>query len=293
MQEATRSIREQSIADLFSENLSDIPCVFIDHDREVWLATEMCAEYTESSVDQIVVLDKNNIVGTVGGYDLLAYIRRNPTRKFQYESKVENVMFTPVPIIDKSLKFRDLMEKWKHSRRAFSIFRVGFDSNWFSISARKVLQVGLKVPTNFSTLSIQKNRIVTFNTDDTIGNILDLMYKNMTRKLLLENSNQFISDRILLGEISRILKFEENVEDILDFPISHIRLEYVTSVNKDLKLNEVCSIINKSDHPYLMYKDTVVTPWDICLVLSSEDLQVQQQQEGVCPTCGRQIEPSP
>lgn len=293
MQEATRSIREQSIADLFSENLSDTPCVFIDHDREVWLATEMCAEYTESSVDQIVVLDKNNIVGTIGGYDLLAYIRRNPTRKFQYESKVENIMFTPVPIIDKSLKFRDLMEKWKHSRRAFSIFRVGFDSNWFSISARKVLQVGLKVPTNFSTLSIQKNRIVTFNTDDTIGNILDLMYKNMTRKLLLENSNQFISDRILLGEISRILKFEENVEDILDFPISHTRLEYVTSVKKDLKLSEVCSIINKSDHPYLMYKDTVVTPWDICLVLSSEDLQVQQQQEGVCPTCGRQIEPSP
>ena len=292
MQEATRSIREQSIADLFSENLSDTACVFIDHDRDVWLATEMCAEYTESSVDQIVVLDKNNIVGTVGGYDLLAYIRRNPTRKFQYESKVENVMFTPVPIIDKSLKFRDLMEKWKHSRRAFSIFRVGFDSNWFSISARKVLQVGLKVPTNFSTLSIQKNRIVTFNTNDTIGNILDLMYKNMTRKLLLENSNQFISDRILLGEISRILKFEENVEDILDFPISHTRLEYVTSVKKDLKLSEVCSILNKSDHPYLMYKDTVVTPWDICLVLSSEDLQVQQQQEGVCPTCGRQIEPS-
>ena len=292
MQEATRSIREQSISDLFSENLSDTACVFIDHDREVWLATEMCAEYTESSVDQIVVLDKNNIVGTVGGYDLLAYIRKNPTRKFQYESKVENVMFTPVPIIDKSLKFRDLMEKWKHSRRAFSIFRVGFDSNWFSISARKVLQVGLKVPTNFSTLSIQKNRIVTFNTDDTIGNILDLMYKNMTRKLLLENSNQFISDRILLGEISRILKFEENVEDILDFPISHTRLEHVTSVKKDLKLSEVCSIINKSDHPYLMYKDTVVTPWDICLVLSSEDLQVQQQEEGVCPTCGRRIEPS-
>ena len=290
MQEA--SIREQSIADLFSDNLNDNPCVFIDHDREVWLATEMCAEYTESSVDQIVVLDKNNIVGTVGGYDLLAYVRKHPTRKFQYESKVENVMFTPVPIIDKSMKFRDLMEKWKHSRRAFSIFRIGFDSNWFSISARKMLQVGMKVQANFSTLSIQKNRIVTFTIGDTIGKILDLMYKNMTRKLLLENSNQFISDRIVLGEISRILKFEENVEDLLDFPISHTRLEYVTSVDKDLKVSEVCSIINKSDHPYLMYKDTVVTPWDICLVLLSEDLQMQQQQVSVCPCCGRQLEPS-
>lgn len=290
MQEA--SIREQSIGDLFPDDLNDTPCVFIDHDREVWLATEMCAEYTESSVDQIVVVDKNNIVGTVGGYDLLAYVRRNATRKFQYESKVEEVMFSPVPIIDKSMRFRDLMEKWKHSRRAFSIFRIGFESNWFSVSARKMLQVGMKVHTDFSTLSIQKNKIVTFSIDDTIGKILDLMYKNMTRKLLLENSNQFISDRILLGEISRILKFEEDVEDILDFPISHTRLEYVTSVNKDLKLSEVCSLINKSDHPYLMYKDTVVTPWDICLVLQSEDLQMKQEEVGVCPCCGRQLEAS-
>jgi predicted transcriptional regulator len=290
--DSTRSIRDQPIASLFSDSLNDTPCVFIDHDREVWLATEMCAEYTESSVDQIVVLDKNNLVGTVGGYDLLAYVRKCPTRKFQYESKVENIMFSPVPIIDKSIKFRDLMEKWKHSRRAFSIYRIGFDSNWFSISARKMLQIGMKVPANFSTLSIQKNKIVTFRIDDTIGEILDLMYKNMTRKLLLENSNQFISDRIVLGEISRILKFEENVEDILDFPISHTRLEYVASINTDLKLGELCSIINKSDHPYLMYKDTVVTPWDICLVLLSEDLQVQQEQVGVCPCCGRQIESS-
>jgi predicted transcriptional regulator len=292
MQEATRSIRERSIESLFSDSLNDTPCVFIDHDREVWLATEMCAEYTESSVDQIVVLDKNNIVGTVGGYDLLAYVRKYPTRKFQYESNVENVMFSPVPIIDKTMKFRDLMDNWKHSRRAFSIFRIEFDSNWFSISARKMLQVGMKVQTNFSTLSIQKNKIVTFSIDDTIGKILDSMYRNMTRKLLLENSNQFISDRIVLGEISRILKFEENVEDILDFPIGHTRLEYATSVSKDLTVSEVCSIINKSDHPFLMYKDTVVTPWDICLVLSSEDLQIQQQQVGVCPCCGRQIESS-
>jgi len=80
-----------------SSNLTDTSCVFIDSDREVWLATEMCAEYTESSVDQIVVLNKNNIIGTVGGYDLLAHIRKNPTRRFQYESKVEEIMFSPVP----------------------------------------------------------------------------------------------------------------------------------------------------------------------------------------------------
>ena len=63
--ETTGSVRDQTIEELFSSNLTDTSCVFIDSDREVWLATEMCAEYTESSVDQIVVLNKNNIIGTV------------------------------------------------------------------------------------------------------------------------------------------------------------------------------------------------------------------------------------
>jgi hypothetical protein len=71
-------------------------------------------------------------------------------------------MFDPVPIIEKSMKFNDLMDKWKHSRRAFSVFRTGFDSNWFSISARKMLQVGMKVKADFSTLSIQKIRLLPF-----------------------------------------------------------------------------------------------------------------------------------
>ena len=43
-QEATRSVRDQTIKDLFLENLTDTPCVFIDIGREVWLATEMCSD---------------------------------------------------------------------------------------------------------------------------------------------------------------------------------------------------------------------------------------------------------
>jgi hypothetical protein len=112
----------------------------------------------------------------------------------------------------------------------------------------------------------------------------------MTRKLLLENSNQFISDRIILGEISRILKFEDKVENILDFPVGHTRLEYVPSVKEDLKLNELCSIINESDNPCVMYKDTIVTPWD--LILLSEDLKMQQSRVNLCPYCGKEIESS-
>lgn len=145
----------------------------------------------------------------------------------------------------------------------------------------------MRVNANFSTSSVLKNKIVNFKLDDPLERVLDLMFKNMTRKLLLEDSNQFISDRLILGEISRLLKIQENEENLLDIPASHLRLEYMTVVKEDLKLNELCAIMDKSDHPYVLYKDTVITPWDICLILLSEESLSAYCR--FCPYCGREI----
>ena len=97
-----KSISELTLEELFPKTLTDIPCVYIDKGREVWVATEMCAHYIESVVDSIVVQGGNDKpIGIVGGYDLLDHLRKNPTRDFQYHHKVEEVMFTDVPQIDK------------------------------------------------------------------------------------------------------------------------------------------------------------------------------------------------
>jgi hypothetical protein len=55
-----------------------------------------------------------------------------------------------------------------------------------------------------SISSVLKNKIVNFRIEDSLGKILELMFRNMTRKLILENSNQYISDRLILGEISKL-----------------------------------------------------------------------------------------
>jgi hypothetical protein len=209
--ETGRSIRELTLEDLFPNKLTDTLCVSIDKERKVWVATEMCAQYTESTVDSIVVLDSNNknAVGIVGGYDLLDHIRKNPTPESQYQTKGEQIMFKLFPIFEKKTKFKDLMENWQNSRRAFSVIPKE-SGNYSPISARKMLEVGMRVKANFSISSVLKNKNVSFQIDDFLAKILNLMFKNMTRKLLLENSNQFISDRLILGEISRMLKLEEN-----------------------------------------------------------------------------------
>ena len=228
-------------------------------------------------------------VGIVGGYDLLNHIRKNPSRDFQYDHKVKEIMFEELPIVEKETTFKDLMEKWKKSRRAFAITPNSF-KGYSPISARKMLDVGIKCKSNTSISSMPKKKIITFSLDDSLGKIIDLMFEHNTRKLLLEYSNQFISDRIILEEISKMLKFQPDVENFLETPVSQIELQEVTVLKEDVNLNQMCLMLYNMDHPYLIYKDISVSPWDICLTLLSDNItQRSEDAKKSCPHCGGDI----
>ena len=185
-----RPIHELSLQELFPNTLTDMPCTYIDKGREVWVATEMCAEYLESAVDSIVVLDEDKKpIGIVGGYDILSHFRANPTRDSQYETKIEQIMFKDFPQVQKETIFKDLIEKWKYTRRAFAVI-ANVSEGYSPISARKMLEISKKIKTDVSVSSIaNKKEIITFQRDDSLGKILNLMYEHNTRKLLLENTN--------------------------------------------------------------------------------------------------------
>ena len=284
------SISELTLDQMLSDSLTNTPCVYLNQEREVWVATEMCVQYLESSVDSIVIRnDDLTPVGIVGGYDLLNHIRKNPTRDFQYEHKVKEIMFEELPVVEKETRFKDLMERWKHSRRAFAITPNSFQG-YSPISARKMLEVGIKCQSNTSISSIPKKKIITFGLDDSLGKIIDLMFEHNTRKLLLEYSDQFISDRIILEEISKMLKFQPDVENFLDIPVNQIDLQKATILKEDMNLNQISLMLYKMDHPYLIYKDISVSPWDICLALLSDDVtQRSAESKKSCPHCGGDV----
>jgi len=250
----------------------------------------MCVQYLESSIDSIVV--RNNEltpIGIIGGYDLLNHIRENPTRDFQYDTKIKEIYFEDVPIVEKETRYQDLMERWKKSRRAFAITPNSFQG-YSPISARKMLEVGIKSQSKIFLSSFPKKKIITFSLDDSLGKIIDLMFANNTRKLLLEYSNQFISDRIILEEISKMLKFQPNVENFLEIPVSQIDLKEVAVLKDDVNLNKVCLLLYKMDHPYLVFKDISVSPWDVCLTLLDENVtQRSTESKMSCPHCGGDI----
>ena len=287
------NISELTLEQLFSDSLTDTPCIYLNQEREVGIATEVCVQYLESTVDSIVIRDNDhNPIGIVGGYDLLNHIRKNPTRDFQYETKVKDVMYENLFIVEKDMTFQELMEKWCASRRAFAIIPNAFQG-YSPISARKMLEVGIKSKTDISISSMPKKKMVTFQPDDSLQKIVDLMFENNTRKLLLEYSNQFISDRLVLKEISKLLKFQPDVDNFLDVPVNQVKLEDVTVILDDLNLNEICAKMYKMDHPYVIYKDISVTPWDICNALMSEKIAESYETESsnkiICPHCGKDV----
>lgn len=291
----SRTISELTLEELFPTTLTDTPSVNINSQRDVWVATLMCAQYLESAIDSIVVRDNDfKLIGIVGGYDLLDYILKKPTRDDQYRTKVEGIMLKDFTLLERQTKFKDLTEIWKKTLRAFAIIPNEF-GDYSVLSARKMIEVGTKCRCDISISSMSIKKIITFQKDYSIGKVLDLMYKHKTRKLLLENSNQFISDRLILGEISRALHFQQDVDNFLEMSVNTISLEDAKIVEKDLNFNPLCTIMKSMEHPYIIHDDIVITPWDVCLTLMSENMTISSEKERyqeklTCPNCGEIID---
>lgn len=278
--------------EVFPQTLFEIPCITVDKTRDILIAIEMSAQYLESAVDAIVVVSQNSPVGTIGGREILSHLRKNTISDSYFRTKIDDVFFNYVPIVEKKIRFDDLMSKWKSTGRAFSVISTQY-GDYFSISSRKMLEIGKRYKSGVSVSSIPKKKIITFKEDETLGNILNRMFKYHIRRLLLENSNQFISDRIILGEISMFLKYQD-IDKLLDIPINQFKFEYTKEITTDLTLSQICLIMDKMDHPCIVYQDSIVTPWDICLILLSETLTEfggkTYMQKRLCPHCGKVID---
>jgi hypothetical protein len=152
-----RKLYELTLEELFPKTLFDTPCIYIDKGRDIWIVTEMSAEYLESTIDAIVVKDQNNPIGIIGGYDILYNLQQNPTSIF-FQTKIDEIFFKPLPRVNEKIKLVDLIEGWKKTRRAFSVIANPY-GDYFSISSRKMLEIGKRYKSGISVSSIPKKKL--------------------------------------------------------------------------------------------------------------------------------------
>ena len=264
-------ISEISLNELFGDTLTSSLCVNIEKGTETWVATGMLVQQLESFTDAVVVRENDKPIGIVGGKDVIVELIQVPTSALFYKTKVEDIMEERWPTVSKETKLRELIEFWKKTRRAFAAIPNEF-SDYSAISAKKLLEVGKKIKTDITISELPEKKLITFTNEKTIGDILDLMLENNTRRLIQENSTKFINDRIILQKITEELNCLQDVENFLDIPITEFNLEEVKDVSDNLSIPEISKMMYDMEHPCVLYREKIITPWDICLILLSEKL---------------------
>ena len=266
-----KAVCEHSLGELFGDSLTSSLCVNIEKGTETWVATGMLVQQLESFTDAVVIRENDKPIGIVGGKDIISRLIENPTSEIFYNTKVEDIMEKRFPTVSKKSTLKELIDFWKNTRRAFAAVPNEF-ADYSCISAKKLLEIGKRCKTSVSISQIPKKDLIVFQKDSTVGNVLDLMMENNTRRLILEGTTKFINDRIILQKITDKLKCLKETPDFLQMSITDFAVEDSKTVSEDLKIDEISKIMYEMPHPCVMYDERIITPWDICLILLSEQI---------------------
>jgi CBS domain-containing protein len=225
--------------------------------------------HLETFTDSLVVTSNDEPVGIAGGTEVLENVLKNQTAGFLHSAKIGDVMNKEILIMNSKRKFSELVDRWVQTRRAFVILPNQYHG-YSAISARKILEVGTTFKINTPLLAIPKKKMLTFNKKDTVRQVIQRMFDNKTRKLVLEDTSFFINDRIIIEKLTREFKCLIGGEDFLGMNADILSLEKAENVADNLTISEACKIMQNMKSPYLMIGNNVISPWDIILIIISE-----------------------
>lgn len=260
-----------ALGELLSRTLTATPAVSTTIYDRIWESTGMLVHHLESFTDSLVVTDGGRPVGFIGSKEILSGTLQNPTYDFFNNTLVGKIKNDGLVIITPETKLSDLIKEWRQTGRAFSIISNQY-GGYSVISARKLLEVGVSCNTDIKVGDMPKKRIVSFKQNQTVKEVIDSMFENKTRRLILENTSQFLSDRIIIEKIATDLKYLQDIDNFLDMKASIFKLENAKMITADTKVPELCKIMYGMLHPYVMTKDQVISPWDLVLILESKEL---------------------
>lgn len=267
------AITNNTIKELLPLSYNSTPAVSIRKENKVWVATSMLIHYLESFTDSLVVTEENEKpVGLIGGKEIIENVLKNCSSNFFDNFTVEQITDKNLIILSDTSTFGELLNTWKNTRRAFSIMPNNL-GGYSAISGRKLLEIGANCITDLTISEFPKKEIITFEKDNTIKEIIDLMLAKKTRKLLLKDTDYFISDRLLIQSISQDYEFFRNVEFLERRFEESFRLGKIKRISKNVNLASLSKTMYSMMHPYVIYEDQVITPWDVCIALQSDRIE--------------------
>ena len=253
------------LGEILQNSLTSTPCVNVRKNAKVRVATGMLVQYLETFTDSIVVRDETNPIGIIGGREIIRGVYKNPSSDFFEMKQVEDITDKRLNVVTADTNLNKLISLWKEMGRAFAIVDMGND-DYSVISVKKLLEIGMNNTSEFHISEFPKKKIITCSKDATFGEVMKLMLENKTRKIILEGTNQFINDRIIIETIEK-MEYLVNTENFLEIPISVVSLENAKVVTDDLSLSEISKMMFEMTHPLIIHENSPISPWDICMAL--------------------------
>ena len=266
------SFKDKSLEQVLPESIFSTPAVSIRVEDSLGEAAILLPHHLETLTDSLVATNNDKPVGIIGGIEVLEGILKDQTAEFLAKTKIGDVMNKNLVIMNSKNKFSELVDKWIQTRRAFAILPNQY-KGYSVISARKILEVATISKINTLISAIPTKKIITFHKGDTVRQIIERMFEYNTRKLMLEGTSFYINDRIIIEKLVREFNCLRDGIDFLEMKSDIFSLEEVKNVSGDLTITEACKIMQDMKSPYLRVNDKVISPWDVVLILNSDNLE--------------------
>lgn len=268
------SLKDKSLEELLSESLLSSPAVSIDHNDTLAEAAILLPHHLETFTDSLVVTRDDTPVGIVGGVEVLDAISKNHAIRSLDKTKISDVMNKNIIIISAKDNLSGLVDRWSKTRRAFAITPNKYHG-YSAISARKILEIGTRYNIDNTISSIPRKEIIMFGKNDTIKQIIERMFLNHTRKLVLEKSSLFINDRIIIEKLVREFDCLREDRNFLETNASTFSLDKAETVQDDITISQACKKMQEMKSPYLISSNGTISPWDMVLILGQEKMSMK------------------
>ena len=238
----------------------------IESKEKTWVGTSMLMRFLSSFTNNLVVMESGTPVGILGSREILQGIYNNPKNDFFTEHIVSEVMNKEFHMTSPKTKVFDLLKKMNRYGRDFALVQTT-DNEYSTISARRLLEVGILCDTEVKVSDIPSKKIATFQKEDTIEFLINQMLKKNTDILVLEQTPFFVTPRTIFEKIIE-LNYLDGVDDFLYSKASVLHMRTGCIISDNITVPEMCKIMLSKRHTFVMTQDNVLTPWDLIITLA-------------------------
>ena len=233
----------------------------IDQNDDAWVAAGYLATSLNSFSDGLAVMDGKDPIGTIGGRIFLTHLTQNPTHSFFKQKKAKEIMTTGLQVLQVKTCFSEIMQIWQKTKFGFSA--VQKDGKLYALSLRNLLLLISELNSEIKLSDLPKKSVITFNKNDSIGDIIELMFKNKVRRVMLEGTNQIVSDRTLLNDICIEMNYLKYTENVLNLSSTVLNTELPEEIQDDISISELAQNLSAQVLPTVYFNENIITPWDL------------------------------